>query len=143
MRVVAFDPSRAEAVSAVSARCFDAPWSPEELRREASRPVGRVVVAERDGAVVGYGVAHVIAGESEVITIGVAPEHRRGGVGRALLAALVEGCERAFLEVRAGDAAANGLYAAFGFVEAGRRAGYYADGEDAVVMAWRPRPSRR
>lgn len=142
MRIAPFDPARAAEVAAVSARCFDAPWSADELRREAARAVGRVVVAHDAGAVIGYGVAHVIAGESEVITLGVLPERRRRGVGRALLAALVEGVDRAFLEVRADDPAAGGLYAGFGFVEVDRRAGYYGDGEDAVVMAWaRPSPA--
>ena len=142
MKIAALDPARAAEVAAVSAECFDAPWSADELRREAERAVGRVVVACEADAVIGYGVAHVIGSEAEVITLGVLPRERRRGVGRALLAALVEGAARAFLEVRAGDPAATGLYAGFGFAEVDRRVGYYADGEDAVIMAWsRPSPA--
>jgi ribosomal-protein-alanine N-acetyltransferase len=44
------------------------------------------------------------------------------------------GLERAWLEVRTGNAAAIALYRRFGFVEAGCRKKYYADGADALVM---------
>jgi ribosomal-protein-alanine N-acetyltransferase len=40
------------------------------------------------------------------------------------------------LEVAAGNKSAEELYRAFGFEEISRRRGYYADGEDAVIMRW-------
>lgn len=39
-----------------------------------------------------------------------------------------------FLEVAADNDAARALYAKLGFVEAGRRHGYYGDGADALVL---------
>ena len=64
---------------------------------------------------------------------------RRQGIGRALLQGALEyararGVVRIFLEVAEGNAAALGLYAAFGFVSMGRRRGYYPDGGDALTM---------
>jgi ribosomal-protein-alanine N-acetyltransferase len=44
------------------------------------------------------------------------------------------GCRAAFLEVRASNAAALGLYRGLGFIQTGIRSGYYSDGEDAVEM---------
>jgi ribosomal-protein-alanine N-acetyltransferase len=38
------------------------------------------------------------------------------------------------LEVRASNTAAQRLYAGAGFERRGKRRGYYADGEDAIVM---------
>ncbi len=49
-----------------------------------------------------------------------------------------EGAEAIGLEVRAGSAGAIALYAGLGFVEVGRRVGYYErPSEDAVVMRMR------
>ncbi|MDA2917807.1 ribosomal-protein-alanine N-acetyltransferase RimI, partial [Nitrospinae bacterium AH_259_B05_G02_I21] len=44
------------------------------------------------------------------------------------------GCTTASLEVRLSNEAAQQLYASYGFVVAGRRARYYQDGEDALIM---------
>jgi ribosomal-protein-alanine N-acetyltransferase len=43
------------------------------------------------------------------------------------------------LEVAAGNESALELYGGFGFAEISRRRGYYADGEDAVIMRWEER----
>ena len=53
----------------------------------------------------------------------------------ALRAARAEGAQRAFLEVRAGNAAAQAMYRKYGFTVAGVRRGYYKDNnEDAFLM---------
>ena len=97
-------------------------------------------MAEAEGALVGYVIAHRAADEAEVLNLGVVPERRRGGIGRALvktlLAALASGGAKAvFLEVRASNAAAQALYRSFGFLPVGRRSGYYRHPtEDAVIL---------
>ena len=93
----------------------------------------------------------VVADEAEILTLAVLPAARRQGLGSRLVAACLAeagaaGAARLHLEVGAGNAAARALYVRAGFVEAGRRAGYYrgatggaiggATGrEDAVIMA--------
>jgi ribosomal-protein-alanine N-acetyltransferase len=90
--------------------------------------------------VVGFAVGRVAAGEGEIESIAVLEGERRLGVGMALLAAVLgwcwgEGAGVVELEVRAGSARAQRLYARAGFVEVGRRVGYYDDPrEDAVLM---------
>lgn len=78
------------------------------------------------------------AGEAELLRIAVDPGRRGQGLGRRLLegcmaALAAEGMTELHLEVRAGNAAARALYGACGWREVGRRARYYADGEDAVL----------
>jgi len=78
------------------------------------------------------------AEEAELLRVAVAPEHRRGGLAAALLAASEdllrrEGIRRLHLEVRVSNGAARALYAGQGWREAGLRRGYYRDGEDAVL----------
>jgi ribosomal protein S18 acetylase RimI-like enzyme len=76
----------------------------------------------------------------------VAPEARGGGVGRALLAALIaharslDGVERLVLGVEAGNEPARALYRSFGFVTYGLEPqAYLLDGEywDSELMTLR------
>ena len=95
------------------------------------------------GSVAGFVVARLIVPEAELESIAVAGEFQRRGVARELFAALAEALGRSgvgeiMLEVRAGNEAALRFYRSMGFVEEGRRRGYYADPvEDAVLMRWR------
>jgi ribosomal-protein-alanine N-acetyltransferase len=75
-------------------------------------------------------------GESEVLNLAVAPAQRRKGLARALLQHAFEHAPGAwFLEVRASNAAAIGLYEACGFRVVGRRPKYYnAPPEEGIVM---------
>jgi ribosomal-protein-alanine N-acetyltransferase len=73
----------------------------------------------------------------------VAAGQQRKGLGRAMLLEMLDvACARnmlrVFLEVRASNAAALGLYRSTGFIKIGERRGYYqnANGsEDAITMA--------
>lgn len=89
--------------------------------------------------VVGHAVVSVAGDIAELQRIAVAPAHRRQGLAAQLLAEAGdagrrEGANRLLLEVREGNAAALGFYAAQGFVEIDRRTRYYRDGTTAVVM---------
>jgi ribosomal-protein-alanine N-acetyltransferase len=84
-------------------------------------------------------LARVTEDEAEVLTLAVAPEVRRQGVAGALLAAAMatareQAARTMVLEVAIGNAAARALYERAGFVEAGRRPRYYADGGDALIL---------
>ncbi len=116
-------------------------WSEGLVRDgiEGGLPTISYLVAEDDGDVVGYAVASYAGDIAELQRIGVAEEARRTGVASELLAAIVDhapstGADRMLLEVRADNRGAIAFYAARGFVEIDRRARYYRDGTDAVVM---------
>jgi ribosomal-protein-alanine N-acetyltransferase len=100
-------------------------------------------IAEREGRIAGFILFRTASDEAEILTIAVAPDARRNGVGRALVreaahAAARTGATCLFLEVGANNAAARALYAGLGFAPAGHRKGYYrAPGklpEDALVL---------
>jgi ribosomal-protein-alanine N-acetyltransferase len=129
------------------ARAFDAPWerrwSREEFAGLLSAPGGFGMLLREGGEPVGLAVMRAIAGEAEVVTLGVSPAARRRGGARALLdAALFEaqtrGAREVFLEVAHDNAAARALYERRGFVAVGRRREYYDRGltppVDAIVM---------
>ncbi|HLQ17788.1 MAG TPA: GNAT family N-acetyltransferase [Tabrizicola sp.] len=131
-----------EALAALHARCFRSPppWSAKDFAGFLGDPLAFLLV-EGDA---GFLLGRAVAGEAELLTLCVAPEARRLGLGRKLLArflyqAQLRGAERAFLDVKADNAAAVSLYESAGFGLAGRRRGYYqaADGSrtDALVMA--------
>lgn len=117
------------------------PWS-DVLIGEGVRglvPTASYLVAELDGAVVGYATVSVVQDIAELQRIATAPAARRTGVATALLAAVVElagvgGAERLLLEVREDNEAARAFYLAAGFGEIARRPRYYRDGTEAVVL---------
>jgi ribosomal-protein-alanine N-acetyltransferase len=100
----------------------------------------RLFVAEADGVVIGFAVGKVAGDLAELESVAVDLQMRRGGVGRALCAAVIGWCgdERAAvveLEVRAASAGAIGLYRGLGFVAVGQRPRYYSEPvDDAVLM---------
>jgi len=91
----------------------------------------------------GFALGRVIAGEAELLTLAVAPDMRRQGIGRLLLgrfeqAALGRSADTALLEVAADNVAARHLYAHAGYDPVGLRKRYYRapDGSrrDALVL---------
>ena len=114
----------------------------DELGRSDSiMLVARLTTPDEDGKIVcGFVAARLGADELHVNNIGVREGARRHGIGTALLGLAVTrgarmGARSVFLEVRAGNVAAQALYGAHGFEIAGRRRNYYRDpAEDALVM---------
>ncbi|WP_101847194.1 ribosomal protein S18-alanine N-acetyltransferase [Zhihengliuella sp. ISTPL4] len=136
-------PADLDAIMDIENRSFptDA-WSRETMASELASPHGRYLVDEEDGAVVGYGGVRALQGnaDADIQTIALLADVRGQGRGRALLRALLQtavdrGAREIFLEVRADNPPAEGLYRAEGFEEIGRRPRYYQpDDVDAIVM---------
>lgn len=102
----------------------------------------RVDEAE-NGGIRGYAILMPAVDEAELLNIGVATAEQHKGLGRAMLAEMLEVARarqlrRVFLEVRPSNVAAIALYRSAGFSEIGRRHDYYKNAggsEDALVMA--------
>jgi len=98
------------------------------------------------GVPVGYAIMLGVLDEAHLLNISVARAAQRRGLGSRLLEHLLSSAQRSgirrfFLEVRPSNLSALALYQRAGFVEIGRRKGYYPspDGrEDAIVMRFEP-----
>lgn len=124
--------------------CFEEPFGEEGFRALLASPGMWAALAWRDTAAesdaVGFAVARCTVGEAEIVSIGVLPAARRGGIGAALLAdvlcrAVLLGAKRIFLEVSEENPAAIELYRAAGFEEVGRREDYYQSKTKGAVAA--------
>lgn len=123
----------------LEAGSFIPAWREADLAEALASPAGLTLVAEaEDGTLVGFALFLRALDEAELLRVAVEPPARRLGVGRALVDAglrslAAAGVDRCRLEVRPSNRAARGLYEGLGFALVGRRRGYYADGEDALV----------
>jgi ribosomal-protein-alanine N-acetyltransferase len=131
-----------DAVMAIELRAYPFPWT-RGIFRDCLHAGYAMWVQERQGAIVGYGVLSIAAGEAHVLNLCTAPGNEGQGLGQRMLHALLKvarghGAQRVFLEVRPSNPRAIALYDHNGFNEIGRRPRYYpAHGgrEDAIVMA--------
>ena len=119
--------------------CFDRDaWSLLDLMAVLTFPNVVRLKAVEDGRMVGFvaGDPRPSQGVAWIATIGVHPDFRRRGIGRALLRA----CEalltlpRIRLTVRMSNSSAIALYEKEGYRTAEIWNAYYGDGEDGVVM---------
>ena len=130
-----------DGVAALERSCFAVPWSRAALAEELDNPAAAFLVAEEDGAILGYLGLHRALDEAFIANLAVAPAARRRGVARALLAFAEErerarGGYRLTLEVRASNAAAIALYEGAGYVCDGVRPGFYRlPDEDAKIYS--------
>ncbi|MGI9383020.1 MAG: GNAT family N-acetyltransferase [Methyloligellaceae bacterium] len=131
-------------MAALHGQSFPQGWSDAAFERFLADHTCSTWIARRpeQGPIAGFLLSRMAADEADIVTLAVAEDVRRHGLGSALVecaaAALGRrGARRLLLEVGESNLAARGLYAACGFRVVGARSGYYrsgCDGEDAVVM---------
>lgn len=128
----------AGAVTAYGA-AFDEPYPDAALRDLVETAGSDGLVALQNKRVIGFVVWRVILDEAEIITVGVDPACRGGGIGEALMqAAMDEAAKKAdvlYLEVGADNPAALKLYLKLGFEHIGLRKNYYRRADRRLVDA--------
>jgi ribosomal-protein-alanine N-acetyltransferase len=134
-------PADVDAVVAIEAEAFTSPWRPETFLDLYGRPnLEMLVMEDREAGVIGYAVLWCIMDQGELANMAITPAFRGRGLGRLLLSRVLgtareRGIEAVFLEVRVSNERASRLYEQFGFVDVGKRRGYYdSPREDARVM---------
>jgi ribosomal-protein-alanine N-acetyltransferase len=106
----------------------------EMIRAQLNSANSTTLIKTVNGVPAGYATGIKLDGESELYRIAVLPAFRGQGIAKELLARFIEKCSSViFLEVRAKNTAAIGLYESMGFERAGFRKGYYGD-DDALVF---------
>ncbi|MEE8444426.1 MAG: GNAT family N-acetyltransferase [Alphaproteobacteria bacterium] len=135
-----------EVVARLHARCFYDAWGPSMIRQVLDIPSAYGLVARRGGygSIIGFALARVTAEECELLSLGVAAEHRARGVGTLLLTATMARAmaDRArwfFLEVAEDNESALKLYRTHGMNRVGQRLDYYenADGSRTNALTMR------
>lgn len=123
--------------------CFALPWSRQAFAKElGDNSAAFYLVAEAEGALIGYAGQWEIVGEGHITNVAVLPEFRGMGAGEKMLRRLIElssekGIGSHTLEVRESNEAAIGLYKKLGFKVAGIRKEYYADNMEDALIFWR------
>lgn len=126
-------------LAGIEAASFADAWPVDLLAVELVHPQAILLVASREREPpAGYVVFRHVAGEAELLRVGVAPDERRQGLARALVTAglerlRAEKIEVCHLEVRVDNDGAIALYEDLGFEYTGRRPRYYRDGTDALL----------
>jgi [ribosomal protein S18]-alanine N-acetyltransferase len=129
-----------EKIAAIE-RYSSSPWSSSLIACELDREDGLQVVAlaDDDKTIVGWCCGRYVAPEAELLKVAVSPSERRFGIGSALLLRFEDlcrkkGCETVFLEVRAANTVAIGLYGKFGYLQVGCRKNYYSIPQDDALI---------
>ena len=105
-------PEDSMAIAALHAKLFPTAWDSDAIQALIEHPASLALIAARPGReIVGFIIAQIAADEAEILTVGVAPESQRHGVGRQLVdgvarAAARSDARRLFLDVAAGNAPA-------------------------------------
>lgn len=137
--------------SAIHAACFARAWDALELERMiasaahfADGVFAGGIFPEGGAPLLGFALSRIVVDEAEILTVAMTPDARGQGAGRLLLMHHLDrlaqfGARTVFLEVDEGNAAARALYRRAGFVDIGRRPGYYPrlDGSRATAITMR------
>jgi [ribosomal protein S18]-alanine N-acetyltransferase len=131
----------AAAIAAIDAQDNPSPWSASSCA-ESLLHCDALVAQDATAVVTAFVLFQVVLDQCEILNVAVDRGARRRGLGarllqQALLAARARGARNCFLEVRESNHAARQLYRGAGFIEQGRRKGYYrlgATSEDALLM---------
>ena len=115
------------------------PWSIDQWWRELAQLHNHYFVVESAGELCGYAGLSISGSDADIQTIAIADPFQGKGIGRKLLNQLVArslelGVTYIFLEVRSDNTSALSMYSSFGFAEISKRAKYYPDGTDAVIL---------
>jgi len=148
-----FKPSDLDGVIQINRECLPENYTPHFFINLYKRFPATFIVAEVNGDIVGYIMCRIETGipsfkllgitkKGHVISIAVLPSHHRKGIGCALMREATQAmvnynAKECYLEVRESNLHAVNLYKKLRFETARTIRNYYADGEDAFVMAIR------
>ena len=125
-------------ILSIEKKVFKHPWSKEQLSWELnSQPAAENYVMLARGNMIGYLFSHVVDDDVQILNIAIDIPFQHKGYGEQFLSYFLDQFNTDIsihLEVRKSNFPAINLYLKFGFHETGTRKGYYADGEDAIIM---------
>ena len=122
--------------------CFEPgiAYSRSQMRSFLRISTARAALTERDGKLAGFAIGYLSRpGVARIITLDVHPDHRRHGIGQALMKEILgrlarDGALETRLEVDARNTRAITFYEKLGFRRGRRLEDYYAPGRPALEM---------
>ena len=129
-------------VMAVELLAYEFPWTKGNMQ-DCLKSGYSCWIYLQERCVIGYAIMSVAVGEANILNLCIHPDMQGHGLGRKLLEQMLmlarqQQADTAFLELRASNRVASGLYDAVGFNEMGVRRNYYPakkGREDAILMA--------
>ena len=139
IRVRPADERDIEPVVAIEEASFNSPWTRDFFKHELYNPVSYFYILEIQDKLSGYVIFWIFKDESHIANIAVHPDSRNKGYGEYLLTWVFEYCEKKgartlSLEVNEQNGAALELYRKMGLEKVGRRAKYYENRDDALIL---------
>lgn len=127
------------AVMQLEKTCFTYHWTEQQFLLGLEKNAFSILGWRHNGELVGYVAFSMIAGEMEILNLGVLHAFRRKGIGRKLLSAVLKKChekkmDKGFLDVKESNAPAIALYEQFGFKCVGIRKQYYPDTKENALL---------
>ena len=135
------------AVLGIENQCFEFAWTEEDFIRCLRQRNCIGMVAEKDDEVVGFMIYELHKNRLHILNFAVNPEHRRHGVGGAMVHKLLgklshERRNRIMLEVRETNLDAQLFFKSVGFRAISVLRDFYEDtDEDAYLMQFRYQPT--
>ena len=146
-----FNPSDLDRVMNINRECLPENYAPLFFINLYKRFPATFIVAEIGGELIGYIMCRIETGvpsfkllgitkKGHVISIAVLPSYHHKGIGHALIQEATQAminykAKECYLEVRESNLPAINLYKKLGFEVARTIRNYYADGENAYLMA--------
>lgn len=130
-------------VFALEQSVYPHPWTLGNFKDSLASGYNAWVLRDDDHKLVGYFLLMPAVDEAHLLNVAVAAGRQGEGIGRYLLDKVCAvarglGMESLLLEVRPSNTRALKVYEHYGFVQIGRRKGYYPahnnEREDAIVM---------
>ncbi|MFA6280169.1 MAG: GNAT family N-acetyltransferase [Bdellovibrionales bacterium] len=115
-------------LAALDALCFgEEAWSEEQIKGSLSLPTTKGHGWFEGETMVAFYLVQTSGDETEILTIGVHPSHRRAGLGRQMIGHILaaQAVGMVFLDVACDNMAARRLYEGAGFMPFGFRPRYY------------------
>ena len=139
MHIRSYQEGDLDQIAALDRACFSDFWSEKNWQGTMQTEQYQAFLLEEAGEAAGFILISYVLDEGELLKVGVIPQAKKRGFGRALLEKAEEfwrqqAVTRAFLEVRASNQPAIHLYEKDGFVQIGLRKNYYDQPrEDALI----------
>jgi len=134
-----FRPADVGAVVVISGESPEsANWSKESYLKLVEENGSIALVIEAAGNITAFLVGKRAADQAEIFNLAVKGEHRRKGMGTAILSAALkefalENVKSVYLEARESNTNAIAFYEKCGFTKTGRRNAYYRDPDEAAL----------